>query len=215
MIVDQLLFGDRPDPLAAATSRGRPDRRRPASSGGFGAGGLAVPYVAVEQGDQVLAEAGEPVPHVRRVDTGDLTLVVGMRPGDLRLSAPDAQVIRLVAPLLGQLVRSAELTDAVRESRAQALAMIADERRRLRRELHDGLGPTLTGVAFSTDAARNLLPDDPAAAADLLDSVRSDTVDAIDQVRELVYGMRPPALDELGLVRPPLPAASPAPSASD
>ena len=143
--------------------------------------------------------------HVRRVVTGpqgpdEVALVVGMRPGDLRLSAGDERVLRLLAPLLAEILRGAELSAELQQSRAQALTAIADERRRLRRELHDGLGPALTGIAFTTDAARNLVATDPQAATDLLDHARRDTVDAIGQVREIVYGMRPPALDELGLV---------------
>ena len=99
-----------------------------------------------------------------------------------------------------QLIRSEELTESLQASRREAVELIADERRRLRRDLHDGLGPTLTGIAFATDAARNTLHDDPQAASELLAAVRADTADAIAQIRTLVYGMRPPALDELGLV---------------
>jgi signal transduction histidine kinase len=78
---------------------------------------------------------------------------------------------------------------------------IEEERRRLRRDLHDGLGPTLTGIAFSADAARNSLRADPDTAEELLVALRADAADAVKAIRRLVYGMRPPALDELGLER--------------
>ncbi|HEX8870563.1 MAG TPA: sensor histidine kinase, partial [Lentzea sp.] len=60
--------------------------------------------------------------------------------------------------------------------------------------------PTLAGVAFTSDAARNLVHSDPDAAVELIARLRSDTVQAIDEIRRMVYAMRPPALDELGLV---------------
>jgi signal transduction histidine kinase len=75
-----------------------------------------------------------------------------------------------------------------------------EERRRIRRDLHDGLGPTLTGVAFTADAAANLVATDPARAHELLATLRADTRTAISDVRRLVDDLRPPALDELGLV---------------
>lgn len=204
-VMDQMLFGDRPDPLGAASRAVGRIGRDPVQALALIREELALPYAALLRGPRKVAESGEPVSHVRRVVTGpqgpdEVALVVGMRPGDLRLSAGDERVLRLLAPLLAEILRGAELSAELQQSRAQALTAIADERRRLRRELHDGLGPALTGIAFTTDAARNLVATDPQAATDLLDHARRDTVDAIGQVREIVYGMRPPALDELGLV---------------
>jgi signal transduction histidine kinase len=66
--------------------------------------------------------------------------------------------------------------------------------------LHDGLGPTLTGAVLTADAAANLLTRDPSRAAELIDSMRADVRTAIADVRRLVDDLRPPALDELGLV---------------
>jgi signal transduction histidine kinase len=77
---------------------------------------------------------------------------------------------------------------------------LEEERRRVRRDVHDGLGPRLSGIAFTADAARNLLRVDPAATDALLAALRAETVAAIKEVREIAYGLRPPALDELGLV---------------
>jgi two-component system, NarL family, sensor kinase len=66
--------------------------------------------------------------------------------------------------------------------------------------LHDGLGPALTGIAFKADAACNTLTARPAHTIELLGELRSDTTAAIGDIRRLVYGLRPPALDELGLI---------------
>jgi len=105
-----------------------------------------------------------------------------------------------VAPLLAQTLHARALADDLQESREQTISAIEEERRRLRRDLHDGLGPRLSGIAFTSDAARNTMHQDPAAAEELLRTLRSETVTAIREIRRLVYAMRPPALDELGLV---------------
>jgi signal transduction histidine kinase len=84
-------------------------------------------------------------------------------------------------------------------SRAAVVAAIEEERRRLRRDLHDGLGPRLTGVAYTADAARNILGRDPARATDLLAGLRAQAGEAITEVRRLVEGLRPPSLDQVGL----------------
>ena len=113
----------------------------------------------------------------------------------------DEEVLRIVAPLLAQTIRAQALARDLAESRTATVAAVEEERRRLRRDLHDGLGPTLTGVAFAADAARNHLSSrDPAAADALLARLRADTSAAIVEVRRLVEGLRPPVLDELGLM---------------
>ena len=68
-------------------------------------------------------------------------------------------MLRIVAPLLAQTLRARALAEDLQTSRGQAIAAIEEERRRLRRDLHDGLGPTLSGIAFTADAARNTLRD--------------------------------------------------------
>ncbi|MGX6603272.1 sensor histidine kinase [Micromonosporaceae bacterium Da 78-11] len=78
---------------------------------------------------------------------------------------------------------------------------IEEERRRLRRDLHDGVGPRLTGPAYAADAARNVLGRDPERAAALLTGVRAEAGEAIAEVRRLVEGLRPPSLDQVGLVQ--------------
>ena len=166
---------------------------------------LVLPYAALRLDGETVAESGAEVTHTRTLPlalgadrAGEL--VVGLRPGDLTLSAGDDHVLSLVAPLLAQTLRARALADELRESRGQAITAIEEERRRLRRDLHDGLGPRLSGIAFTSDAVRNTLRNDPSGAEDLLRTLRQETVTAIEDIRGLVYAMRPPALDELGLV---------------
>ncbi len=197
-IVDQLLFGDRPDPLLAATRVADSVRDDPRLALDAVREALVLPYAALRFADETFASTGTPVTHTHSIPLrlgadGVGELVVGLRAGDLRLTATDEQVLRVVAPLLAQTVR-------LRTSREVSIAAIEEERRRLRRDLHDGLGPTLAGVAYAADAARNLLASDPTAADHQLASVRASTANAIAEIRRLVDGLRPPALDELGLL---------------
>ena len=204
-VVDQLLFGDRPDPLQAATHVADQIGDDPVLALRAIREALVLPYASVRGDGQTLATSGTEVTHTRTLPLqlgGDAVgeIVVGLRAGDLTLAAADANVLRIVAPLLAQTLRSQALARDLQASRNAAITAIEEERRRLRRDLHDGLGPTLSGVAFATDAARNQLVGDPAAADVLLEKLRADTSEAIAEVRRLVEGLRPPALDELGLL---------------
>ncbi|HZR45034.1 MAG TPA: histidine kinase, partial [Ktedonobacteraceae bacterium] len=73
-------------------------------------------------------------------------------------------------------------------------------RRRLRRDLHDGLGPTLAALTLKIGAARKLLPYDQSAVDRLLLELNGDIETTVGDIRRLVYNLRPPSLDELGLV---------------
>jgi two-component system, NarL family, sensor kinase len=204
-VMDELLFGRRPDPLGAAAQVAEQVGDDPALAMRAIRESLVLPYVALRVPGAAPVESGVPVTHTRTVEltsggTRIGELVVGLRPGDLTLPPGDAHVLTLVAPLLAQTLRARALAEDLQSSRGQAIAAIEEERRRLRRDLHDGLGPRLSGIAFTADAARNHLRSDPDGADALLESVRRETVTAIEDIRRLVYGMRPPALDELGLV---------------
>jgi len=92
------------------------------------------------------------------------------------------------------------LTESLQESRERLVTTREEERRRLRRDLHDGLGPALASLTFKVDAARNLLVQDSERAERLLAEVRQQAQEAISDIRRLVYNLRPPALDEFGLL---------------
>ena len=204
-VIDEILFGNRPDPLGAAARVVDRIGDDPVLALRAIREALVLPYASLSAGGVELATSGTPVTHLRRLPLGLGTdtvgeITVGLRPGDLALSSGDERVLRIVAPLLAQTLRARALADDLQASRGQAIAAIEEERRRLRRDLHDGLGPTLSGIALSTDAARNSLQQDPASADALLRGVRAEAVAAVGEIRRLVYDMRPPALDELGLV---------------
>jgi signal transduction histidine kinase len=75
-----------------------------------------------------------------------------------------------------------------------------EERRRLRRDLHDGLGPALAAIGMRAGAAEALVRADPDRASALLVELQSEVSAAVADVRRLVDALRPPAIDELGLV---------------
>ena len=109
--------------------------------------------------------------------------------------------------LLGDLIRQAavaarttQLADALQDNREQLVLAREEERRRLRRDLHDGLGPSLGGAVFQLDSARLTVDRDPEAAAAQLQATETHLLGVMDDVRRLVSDLRPPALDTVGLV---------------
>jgi signal transduction histidine kinase len=214
---DRLLYGDRGEPYAVLTRLGR--RLQAAGSAEQTlpdtvetiAAALRLPYVAVElPGDpptRPTAAWGTPPPNrqpvvIPLVHGGDAAgrLIVAGRDTHDRLTPAER---RLLADLGGQVAVAANavlLDRALRRSRERLVLGREEERRRLRRDLHDGLGPALAGVAFGVDAARNLLRQDPDSADALLADLKDETLGCVAEVRRIVEDLRPPALDELGLL---------------
>ena len=96
--------------------------------------------------------------------------------------------------------RASSLAAQLQDSREQLVAAREEERRRLRRDLHDGLGPSLGAVVLRIDTARNLAGAGRAEESDrVLRQARDDVAAALADVRRLVHDLRPPALDDLGL----------------
>lgn len=88
---------------------------------------------------------------------------------------------------------------ALQASREKLVLTREEERRRIRNDLHDGLGPTLAALRLQLGVAKRLIHHDPAEAGKLLDELREDASRATADIRHLVYELRPPMLDELGL----------------
>lgn len=166
---------------------------------------LRFPYVGLIVDNTTIATDGTPPQTVVPLELeygGQVVgaLEVGLRSGESTVSSADRDVLALVAVPLAAAVHATRLSTELQSSREKLVSAREEERRRIRRDLHDGLGPTLTGVAFTADAAANLVSTDPVKAGDLLATLRADTRTAIADVRRLVDNLRPPALDELGLV---------------
>jgi signal transduction histidine kinase len=208
---ERLVYGDRGDPQVALADLGRrlagsPDElldevvRTVAQA-------LRAPYAAIVLAgeEEPAAVSGSPVAErvvvpLRMGDRGVGDLVVGQRSPLERYSARDMGLVTDLARPIAVAAHAAALTRDLQRSRESLVIAREEERRRIRRDLHDGLGPALAGVAFGLDAARNVLERDPAKAGSALADLKHELQGSIADVRRLVYDLRPPALDQLGLV---------------
>ncbi|PVG81973.1 histidine kinase [Nocardioides gansuensis] len=160
---------------------------------------------------------------VDRGSGGTLAATYGEHPAEARslpITYRGERVGRLVLParglrsrlsprderLLGDLVRQAataartsRLAEELQASRERLVVAREEERRRIRRDLHDGLGPALGGVVFQLESARLLVERDPARAQEQLAATTTLVHDVVADVRRLVHDLRPPALDDRGL----------------
>jgi signal transduction histidine kinase len=170
---------------------------------------LKVPYAAIvlQQGEtsQVLAEWGTPSPGVERLPLAYRHEVLGQllvapRRADERLTPGDYRLLQEIAHEAGVAIHALRLTLDLQRAREQLVMAREEERRRLRRDLHDGLGPQLATLTLKIDAARNLLQRDPAQADRLLQETKGQTHAALADLRRVVHNLRPPALDQLGLL---------------
>jgi signal transduction histidine kinase len=141
-------------------------------------------------------------------------LIVAQRPAaDDAFSAEDDRVLTELARQVGLAVHNARLdsalqttldelrkqADELRESRARVVASGDAERRRVERNLHDGAQQHLVAMAVNLRLARDILSDDPTAAAEMLDQLSNDVKDTITELRELAHGIYPPLLADRGL----------------
>jgi signal transduction histidine kinase len=172
---------------------------------------MRFPSAAIVVDGTQIAAYGEqpPARHTIALRHGDERfgeLIVGLRSGESRTDPADERVIDLLAAPVAVAVhasllavRAGALAEELRQSRERVISGREEERRRLRRDLHDGLGPVLTSVVLNADAAWHLIETDPGRSARLLIQLRDQTVRAIEDIRRLVYDLRPPALDGMGL----------------
>ena len=208
--IDRLLYGRRGDPLAVIGSVARRLESAGTPEGmltdvvGDLREALKLDNVAVYAADgKLLAGTGGTVSGTRLslAHQGELVgeLSVWTARGD-ELKPGDLRLLQDLGPQLAVAIEAVRLKRDLQRARERLVAALEEERRRLRHDLHDGLGPTLTAITLRADAATNLLLKDPARARELLDELRVAAGDAIAEVRQLTHGLRPLALDELGLV---------------
>lgn len=221
--VNRLLYGERDDPYAILSRLGSrleetlaPDAVLPAVVETV-ASALKLPYVAIDVPDESLqarvtaAAAGQSGSHVERLpltyghDTVGTLLVAPRAPGE-DFSEAERRILRDLARQAGVAVqsvregaRAARLAEDLQVTRQRLVTAREAERRRLRRDLHDGLGPRLASMSMRLETARDQFP--PGLdGVQLLDNLALSLRETIADVRRLVYALRPPALDELGLI---------------
>ncbi|WP_084463756.1 GAF domain-containing sensor histidine kinase [Microtetraspora fusca] len=209
-LIDRAFYGTRSDPAQTAWRVGEGLRHDDDLAGVLDRTRVALrlPWVALrrEPGGAELATTGTPqdsatveLPLGYRGDVVG-TLAVGLRRGEPHLHEADRRTLELIATPLAVALHATRLSEQVQQARTATVEAAAAERVRLQRELHDGLGPTLSSITFLADAASNLIGSDSGEAERLLGEVRADLRAALDSVRRVVYGLRPIELDDLGLV---------------
>ena len=157
----------------------------------------------VGYGSPILATHGSPtedpleVPLIYQGETVG-ALLVGPRRGE-GFSAADRRLLEDLARQAGIAVHAVRLTIELQRSRERLVTAREEERRRLRRDLHDGLGSQLAALHLRTDTLRKLIPSEATVAQEMAVEMREEIHDAVGDIRRLVYELRPPALDELGL----------------
>jgi signal transduction histidine kinase len=171
------------------------------------ADGLRVPHVRIETSGppvQVLAEHGAPLDATARVpllNQGETLgwLVVAPRTGEQELAMQDLRLLEGLAPQIAVTVRARLLAEQVQRSREALRLALEDERRRIRRDVHDGLGPALATVVVGLERLRNLGAVQDRDADQLITELKQQTQQALAGMRSLVQGLRPSALDDVGL----------------
>ena len=214
--VNRLLYGERDEPWRAIRRLGQrldlamdPARAFPVIAETV-AGALRTPYVRLE----VVDDTGRLVPAAMHgtsssamvnvpIEHGTETvgnLVLGIRPGERGFRTDELELVADLARQAGGAINALRLRADLARSHERLLLAREEERRRLRHDLHDGLGPSLAAIGMRAEASAEVLESDPAAARALLDELGTDVQATLADIRRLVDGLRPPALDELGLI---------------
>ncbi|NUK26245.1 sensor histidine kinase [Streptomyces lunaelactis] len=216
-LVSRLVYGLRDDPYAALARLGRrleatidPKQVLPQAAATV-AEALRLPYVQIELDEATgpgdvrapTAVYGIEAPVALRlalVHQGEEigTLMVAARSVEERFSAADLRLLRDVARHIAQAAAGVQLSLALLRSQEHAVAVRAEERRRLARDLHDGVGPVLTGATWTLQAASTMLRTNPDATHDLLATALVHIRQGAQDLRRISMGLRSP-VDQLGL----------------
>ena len=201
--IERWVYGYRSDPaaalrrLSASVEAAEPLRVVDTITASV-ADALKVEHVRVE----TPAGSAPESPHETRVPLvhrgnriGDLVVEV---PFGRTLSAADTALLHDLAGQAAVTVRAAQLAAELQASRSRIVTAREEERKRLRRDLHDGLGPSLAGILLKLQAAQSRREASERDA--ILTEIREETRAAITEVRRVVDDLRPPAIDEVGLV---------------
>ena len=212
--VNRLVYGERDEPYAVLSRLGRrleatldPKAVLPAVVETV-AQALKAPHAEVslkrEGGFETAAKHGTPsgdtltLPLAYQNETVG-RLIVSPRTRNEPFAPTDRRLLEDLARLAGVAAYAVRLTSDLQRSRERLVSAREEERLRLRRDLHDGIGPQLAALTLKLETARNRLARDPEVQA-LLSDLAGLARAAVDDVRSASRALRPPVLDELGLV---------------
>ncbi|MYS84016.1 sensor histidine kinase [Embleya scabrispora] len=212
-VVDRFYYGERARPYQVVRDLSEQLSRAPAPGAAptllcrtvvhtLGLPGAGV-VVDTRHGERELARIGDA--GADRVDF-PLTyegVVIGRlsappRPGQDTLDRQDLEVLRFLADQAAPAIASLRLYEELQETREHIVLAREEARRRLRHDLHDGLGPALSGTRLQVDTARACVPPGTPAEGTLAIASRS-IGEAITELRRITDGLAPAALARLGL----------------
>ncbi|CAA9568185.1 MAG: ATP-binding region, ATPase-like [uncultured Truepera sp.] len=214
--VNRLMYGDRDDPytlLAKLSSRTEgsltPEGVLPTLLETV-TQALKLPYASVllyrGESEEVIAEHGDRIgtadpvvfPLTHQGETfGELRFKT--RGSDETFSQGELALLRTIAQQVSVAAYAVRQTLELRRSRERLITTREEERLRIRRDLHDGLGPALAGLNLQASSLKHLMMTQPDAAQAAVDELRSELRKAVSEVRQVVHDLRPPSLDQLGL----------------
>ncbi len=211
--INRLLYGDRNDPylvvrkLAADLS----DTVQPIEALRVTVQtlteALRLPYAAITLESGAIPVAASGIPGVAEIPiplsyqsqfVGEL--IVSPRGGARDFDATDLRLLDDLARQIGVVAHNVRLTNDLQLSRERIVNAREEERRRLRRDLHDGLGAQLAALTLHAGAMKATIRIDPDAAVEQATELQQELRTAIADIRRLVQGLRPAALDDLGLI---------------
>lgn len=214
--VNRLMYGERDDPYTVLTSLGKrlensarmdvilPDIVETIAQT------LKLPYVAIslanDKGNELTAAYGTPprypLDKYPLLNQGESigTLILAGRSESESFTQAEQRLLADLTRQVGVATHNVRLTADLQRSRQRIVTAREEERRRLRRDLHDGLGPQLASQTLTLNAIEKLIDRDPENAKVLIRGLKAQSQEAITSIRHLIYELRPPTLDELGLV---------------
>jgi signal transduction histidine kinase len=213
--INRLMYGERDEPYAVIARLSQRLKETLAPDAVLStiaetvAQALKLPYVAILWKQEETFElavsygelAGEPLtlPLVYQAETIGQLQLAPRAPGEAFTPA-DMRLLDELARQAGLAAHAVRLATDLQKARERLVLAREEERRRLRRDLHDGIGPTLASLSQRIDTACHLVPHDPDAAIAQLRNLKMQVKATIADIRRVVYALRPPILDELGLV---------------
>jgi signal transduction histidine kinase len=214
-LVNHLMYGDRDDPYVALARLGQQVQSTLAPEAVLPrmvktvAAALRLPYVAIEleardspglEGAALGSPSGKPSSWPLEYQQERLgKLLACPRRGD-SFGAADMRLLADLASQAGVAVHAVRLSGALQQARERLVIAREEERRRLRRDLHDELGATLGALTMKVGVARSIHALDPVGASEIMREIEEELKAAVVEIRRLVYALRPPLLDERGLV---------------
>jgi signal transduction histidine kinase len=212
---NRMMFGERDDPVTVLTRLARMLEATPVQGEVLNnivetiAHALRLPYAAIN----LIAEGevsrkvtfGQPqqdmyeFPLVYQREVLGYLVVAPREPREA-LSPADQNLLENIAHQAGPAIYALKLTADLQHSRERLVVGREEERRRIRRDLHDGLGPLLASQSLLLETLANLIHQDLATAERVIAELKLQTQTGLSDVRQLIYNLRPPSLDDLGLV---------------